>query len=81
MAHKKGRSIGALRAKDGKARLVTSAGLQADLEEANKARKDKETAKKANSAANAGKMGRPRKTREPLVTAQDDDGPASDQEN
>jgi len=80
-ASTKRRSVGALRAKDGKARLVTSAGLQADLEEADKARKDKEAAKKANSATKAGKRGRPRKTREPQVTAQDDDGPASDQEN
>ena len=77
----KRRSVGALRAKDGKARLVTSAGLQADLEEADQARKDKEAAKKANSATTAGKRGRPRKARVPQVTAQDDDGPASDQEN
>ena len=71
-------SIGALRVKDGKARLVTSAGLLADLEEADKARRDKETAKKANSAAKAGKRGRKPKQKEAVVTDEHDDGPDGD---
>lgn len=63
--HKKGRSIGALRAKDGKARLVTSAQLRRDLAEVDNARKEKAVAKTATSAAKAGKKSRkPRQTTE-----------------